>query len=260
MIFDAHLHLHPGQDVTVLLRAMYDAGVDAGAICPVTTPDADEAELNATVARAVAAHPDRLVGLCSLLPYDPATPERLRAYLDQGFRGLKLHPSLQRFFPSEDRVRPTFEAAAELGVPVLVHTTVVPIPGTRSRYDDPLEIDDLAADLPDAIVIAAHGEPLGPTPAIAAKHPNVHMDTTSTFARICRLIPGAGEDALEWMGMVSGVEGSGKVLYGSDAHPDRPDRIAWNLDPLRALQVSLEAKAAITGGNAVRLLGAPTGA
>ena len=259
MTFDMHLHLHPNQDVGTLLRAMDAAGVDAGAICPVTGPGADEAELNDHVARAVAAHPDRLVGLCSLLPYAPETPDRLRAYLDQGFRGLKVHPSIQRFFPSEGRVRPAFEAAAEAGVPVLVHTTVVPIPGTRSRYDDPLEIDDLALELPEATIVMAHGEPLGPAPAIAAKHERVYMDTTSTFARACRLIPGAGEDALEWMAMVSGVHGSDKTLYGSDAHPDRPDRIAWNLEPLRALRIAHDAKQKILGGNALRLFGGPSG-
>ena len=81
------------------------------------------------------------------------------------------------------------------------------------------------------------------------------MDTTTTFARLCRLIPGIGEDTLDWMAMVSGVEGSAKVLFGSDASAAKPFRIAENLDPIRALDVAPEAKARILGGNAARLFG-----
>jgi hypothetical protein len=256
VVFDMHLHVTPGQPVDPLLRAMDENGVEMGAICTVATPGDDAEAINANVASRVAAHPDRFVGLACVLPYAADAPEQLRRWIrEEGLRGLKLHPSMQGFFPSEARVRPLIQAAAELRVPVLVHTGTVPIPGTRSRFDDPLELDDLALEVPEARLILAHGDPLGDAPGIAAKHEHVHMDTTTTFARLCRLIPGIGEDTLRWMAMVSGVEGSGKVLYGSDAHAAKPERIAYNLDPLRALDVDPAAKDRILGGNARRLLG-----
>lgn len=256
MIFDAHMHVAPGQPVDPLLRAMDAAGVAMGAVCTVVRPGEDADAANANVVAQVAAHPDRLVGLACLVPFDADAPEALRRWVrDEGLRGLKLHPSMQGVFPSDERVRPLIHAAAELSVPILVHTGTVPIPGTRSRYDDPLELDDLALEVPEATLILAHGDPLGHQPGIAAKHPNAYMDTTTTFARLCRLIPGIGEDTLRWMAMVSGVEGSGKVLFGSDAHAGKPERIAYNLDPLQALDIAPEAKARILGGNARRLLG-----
>ncbi len=256
MTFDFHMHVSVGQDVRVLLDAMDAAGVEMGAVCTVVRPGDDADAANANVVRTVAAHPDRLVGLACVVPYDPDAPERLRSWIrDEGLRGLKIHPSMQAFFPSSERVRPTILAAAELGVPILVHTGTVPIPDTRSRFDDPLEIDDLALEVPEAKIVMAHGDPLGDAPGIAAKHPNVYMDTTTTFARMCRLIPGIGEDTLRWMAMVSGVEGSGKVIYGSDAHPGKPERIAYNVEPLRALEIDPAAKARILGGNARALLG-----
>lgn len=254
MIVDAHLHVTEGQSVDPLLHAMDANGVQMGVICTVLTPAADADAVNAHVVDVVARHPDRFVGLASVHPTSDTGPDELRRWVrDEGLRGLKIHPSMQGIYPTDARMRPLVHAAAELQVPILVHTGTVPIPGTRSRFDDPLELDDLALEVPDAITILAHAEPLGHQPGIAAKHPNVYTDTTTTFARACRLIPGIGEDTLQWMAMVSGVEGSGKVLYGSDAHAGKPQRIAYNLDPLRALDVTPEAKARILGGNAVRL-------
>lgn len=256
MIVDAHLHVTPGQAVDPLLRTMDAQGVDMGVICTVVREGDDADAINAHVAAVVAAHPDRFVGLASVVPTDPDAPARLTRWVrEEGLRGLKLHPSLQAVFPTDPRVRPLVHAAAALRAPILVHTGTVPIPGTRSRFDDPLELDDLALEVPDAILILAHGDPLGHQPGIAAKHPNAYMDTTTTFARLCRLIPGIGEDTLRWMAMVSGVEGSGKVLYGSDASAAKPHRIAENLDPIRALDVAPDAKARILGGNAARLFG-----
>ena len=63
-------------------------------------------------------------------------------------------------------------------------------------------------------------------------------------------------DAIAWFdkNVVDGaVEGSGKVIYGSDAHALKPERIAYNLDPVRALAIAPEAKARILGGNALRV-------
>jgi uncharacterized protein len=137
-------------------------------------------------------------------------------------------------------------------VPILIHTSAVPIPGTRSRFDDPLEVDDLADVYPEAKLVLAHGDPFGPGPAIAGKHPNVYMDTTGVFARRCRLIPGLGEDTLSFMGSVTGVHGSQKTLFGSDASPAKPYRIKENLEPLLALDLPEEQRALIVGGNAAR--------
>lgn len=256
MILDFHTHYHHGQgEISELLQAMDREGVDMAATCAVVRPDGDVQGANALIAKSVRAHPDRLVGLACVVPMQPGAPELLKSFVeDEGFRGLKLHPSMQNFFPSDSKIFPVIEMAIQLDIPVLIHTTSMPIPDTRSRFDDPLEIDDLALAYPEAKLVIAHGDPLGPAWAIAGKHENVYMDTTTTFARMCRLIPGVGEDTLKQMAMVSGLDGSHKVMFGSDANPLKPERIAYNLEPLQALQISDEAKARILGGNARALL------
>jgi predicted TIM-barrel fold metal-dependent hydrolase len=256
LIVDFHTHFHAGQGpVENLIAAMDEQGVDVAVICCVPAPGGDYGQAaNDLVAEAIAAHPSRLVGLVGLVPYHPGAPALLERYVERGFRGAKIHPSIQRFYSSERRIYALVEKAIALDVPILIHTSAVPIPGTRSRFDDPFEVDDLAAAYPEAKLVLAHGDPFGPGPAIAGKHPNVYMDTTGVFARRCRLIPGLGEDTLAFMGSVNGVHGSRKTLFGSDANPAKPERVRENLEPLHALDLPQEQKELILGGNAVRLL------
>ena len=257
MIIDFHTHYSEGQGpIEGMLAAMDEQGVGMAVVSAVVTPGGDNGlAANDFVYRAVQAFSSRLAGLACVVPYASDAAELLGHYVDNlGFRGLKLHPSMQEFYPSDQRIYPLIEKAIELDVPVLIHTGAVPIPGTRSRYDDPLEVDDLALVYPAAKLVIAHGDPFGPAPAIAGKHPNVYMDTTTTFARFCKLIPGLGEDTLKFMGLVSGESGSSKVLFGTDANPAKPFRIEENLAPLQALDIPHEEKNQILGGNAARLL------
>lgn len=45
-----------------------------------------------------------------------------------------------------------------------------------------------------------------------------------------------------------------KLLYGSDGNATQVERFAQNIDPIRAMQISDEARAKILGGTAARLL------
>jgi predicted TIM-barrel fold metal-dependent hydrolase len=257
MIIDFHTHFGAGQGpIENLIRAMDDQGVDISVVSSVVVPGGDNGlAANTLIHTAVAAHPTRLVGLAGIVPYFADAVDMLDRYVHEfGFRGLKLHPSMQQFYPSDPCIYPVIEKAIHLDLPVLIHTGAVPIPGTRSRYDDPLEVDDLALVYPEAKLVIAHGDPFGPAPAIAGKHRHVYMDTTTTFARYVRLIPGLGEETLNFMGLVNGESGCSKTLFGSDANPVKTFRIEENLAPLRSLQIPDDDKDLILGGNAARLL------
>ncbi len=108
-------------------------------------------------------HDDVVIPFASVDPLAADAAGRLRELAAAGARGLKLHPSLQAFVPSDRAHYPLYEAAAELGLPVVFHTGQTGIgaglPGGRGiklRYSDPMLIDDVAADHPDLTIILAH--------------------------------------------------------------------------------------------------------
>ena len=260
MIFDFHTHASPEDDIGKLLGAMDQYGVDKSGVSVVVGPGGDNGRVaNKLLYQSIAQHPNRLIGYASVVPYADDGAEFLRYCVDiYGFRALKLHPSIQQFYPSDRRIFPVVEEAIKLDIPILIHTGIVPITGTASKYDSPIHIDDLALVYPEAKIVMAHADPFGETPAIAAKHPNVYMDTTTTFARYARLIPGLAEETLRFMSLCQSESntayGCAKTLFGSDANPAKGFRIAENLQPLQQLNLPEDEKAMILGGNALKLL------
>src|SRR5882672_7883675 len=70
-------------------------------------------------------------------------------------RGLKLHPPVQKFIPSDSLAYPLYEIFAEAQLPVIFHTghsglgTGMPGGGgVRLKYGHPMPIDDVAVDFP----------------------------------------------------------------------------------------------------------------
>lgn len=120
---------------------------------------------NDFVAQCVADHPDAFIGFASVDPHkgQAAVDELRRAVHDLGLKGLKLHPSAQGFSPNDPLARPVLETATELGVPVLCHTGTtglgIGVPGgggIKLGHSRPWLLDDVAAELPDLQIIAAH--------------------------------------------------------------------------------------------------------
>ena len=63
------------------------------------------------------------------------------------------------------------------GVPVTIHTGTSVFPGARSRFGDPMDVDDVAIDFPKLTILLAHGgRPLWMEAAffLVRRHPNVH--------------------------------------------------------------------------------------
>src|SRR3982750_1604974 len=118
----------------------------------------------ASILAQAARHADVLIPFASVDPGAGAEAMALlRDLVAAGARGLKLHPSVQAFAPNDPAVYPLYEAAGELGVPIVFHTGQTGIgaglPGGRGiklRYSDPMLIDDVAADFPALTVILAH--------------------------------------------------------------------------------------------------------
>jgi predicted TIM-barrel fold metal-dependent hydrolase len=251
MIIDFHTHIREGRgDVGDFIAAMDAHGIDMAVVAPITPGSPSLGySTNEFVYSLAKQYPKRLINFACVVPTDHEAPQELeKAVKDYGAKGLKLHPPLQNFSLVDPRIYPTIRKTIELDIPILIHTGPIYSREVRMRLGDPLDVDDLALTFPEAKLVIAHGNPLGPDPVVAAKHPNVYMDTCGVFARLVRAIPTLGPETLSWM------RSPDKLLYGSDGNPLQTERFAFNIDPVRNMDVSEEARAKVLGGNAARLL------
>ncbi|MHB8780063.1 MAG: amidohydrolase family protein, partial [Candidatus Geothermincolia bacterium] len=113
---------------------------------------------NESVAEAVAAYPERLIGFASVDPNkgDLARRELRRAVEQMGLRGLKLLPHLIELRPNDREMYGVYEEASALGVPVLLHSGTQFHSGTKLKYCRPLDVDEVAVDFPELNLIIAH--------------------------------------------------------------------------------------------------------
>jgi aminocarboxymuconate-semialdehyde decarboxylase len=91
--------------------------------------------INGAVARMIEQAPDRFSGLATLPLQDPAAAaeELRRCVRTLGFRGAQIGPHAEGVPLDDDRLRPVLAAAAELGVPLVVHPYYV---GASPGLDD----------------------------------------------------------------------------------------------------------------------------
>ncbi|GAB3200122.1 4-hydroxyphenyl-beta-ketoacyl-CoA hydrolase [Nocardioides hungaricus] len=218
-----------------------------------TTATGHPALSSEEIAVGAARNNDVLIPFGSVDPHQGADAVRRARRLveEYGVRGLKLHPSLQGFEPNDRAFYPLYEAMAELGAVVLLHSGQTGIgaglPGGRGiklRYSDPMLVDDVAADLPDLRIVLAH--PAVPWAdsaiSIATHKANVFVDLSGWLPKY---FP---PQLVRQIGTLLRT----KALFGSDFPVITPDR--W-LASFAELGVREEAVPLILKENAVGLLG-----
>ncbi|QXE91317.1 amidohydrolase family protein [Geomonas subterranea] len=187
----------------------------------------------------------RLIPFCDLNPHlhTDLGAELRRKVESEGFRGLKLYPSYQHYYLNEPRMYPLYQAAEELGIPVLIHTGSSVFKGTRLKYANPLHLDDVAVDFPSLNLVMAHsGRGFWYDRAffLSRLHPNVYMELSGLPpAKLLTYFPELARN-------------TGKTIFGSD-WPAMP-HIRHNMEAIAKLPLSPEGAAAILGGNAARIL------
>jgi uncharacterized protein len=201
-----------------------------------------------------AAYDDVLIPFASVDPNEGARAvDRLRDLAAAGAKGLKLHPSLQAFTPNDPAHYPLYEAASELGLPVVFHTGQTGIggglPGGRGiklRYSDPMLVDDVAADHPELTIVLAHPSVPWQDEAIsiATHKANVFIDLSGWSPKYFppQLVRAANSLLKH------------KVMFGSDYPVITPDR--W-LSDFAQLEIKPEVRPLILKENAARLLKLP---
>jgi predicted TIM-barrel fold metal-dependent hydrolase len=167
-------------------------------------------EQHADVISAIEKYPDRLLGNFMFNPRlgMEAGISFLRKMVKAGtFRMLKLHPTLHNYWPQEKAITyPILEEAAELEIPVLVHTGEPP-------YSVPALLDRVARDHPRVNIIIGHFGTQFVT--YAADAVNVARHNSNVFLE-------TGWGVLPRLAEGVSVIGAERLIFGSDSPPQDP--------------------------------------
>jgi predicted TIM-barrel fold metal-dependent hydrolase len=221
----------------------------------------------ASVAEAVAHHPDRFVGMFMHNPAADGNAALDRAFADLHMRGVCLFPAMHGYRIDSDRVENVFRAAAAHGAVVFVHCGVLTIGvraklGLPSRFDlrlgDPLAVARMALGYPQVPVIIPHFGAGFFREALmaAAQCSTIHLDTSSSNGWI-RFIPGLTLDTVFKSALA--VAGPGRLLFGTDSSffPRGWQRAIYDEQSriLTSIGASAADRDAIMGGNFDRIFG-----
>ncbi len=202
-----------------LLREMDEAGIGKTVLLALDAGLGFRSHLtirdyNDYVAAIVRDHPDRIIGFAGIDPRrGKEAVVELERCIEMGLKGLKLW-TLTGFYPDDENYYPLYEKAAELKIPMLVHTGMGP-PGTYMKFNRPMYVDKVAVDFPQISIILAHiGDPwIDEAVALVIKNPNVYVDI-SAWEPSVKFAPFVLCQTLTKIKMACG--GLHKVLFGTD--------------------------------------------
>lgn len=142
---------------------------------------------NEEVAEGAMANPDVMIAFASIDPHKGRMGAREARNLieNYGVKGFKFHPTVQGFYPYDRMAYPLYEVIAEYNLPMLFHSGhsgfgsgVRGGGGLRLEYSNPMHLDRVAIDFPDAPIIIAH--PSFPWQdealSVALHKPNIYID------------------------------------------------------------------------------------
>lgn len=238
-LIDIHGHIGrcmvPVADLSLAthIRVMDRMGINCALVSHMYCMSWDVAAGNEQVLQAMRTYPGRLLGYVSLWPSSAQDVQReTELRLSQGFAGIKLHR--MNGFPYTDHAyAPAFAFAHERCLPVLLHTW-----GDDGSLQ---EVRQLTTRYSEASIIMAHAGVLEEEKyiSLALECANVYLDPT--MSRTPRRL---------WERLVAAL-GTEKLLWGTDAtfYAQTP-----HIGKVAGAMISDEAKIAILGGNAHRLL------
>ena len=231
--------LHGKKDVDQLMAVMYEPdlllqimdadGIDRVGMVNYPSPDlmGFTDATNEHSAKYAQREPRRLLPYGGVHPLFTKNAVRdVEHLVELGIRVLKIHPNHQKlpanaYTDGLDALADIYRTCEKHGMPVMVHTGTSIFPGARSRWGNPMELDDVAIDFPDLRIIMAHaGRPLYMQEAffILRRHPNVYVDLSG--------IPPKG--LLEYFPRITELEK--KVLWGTDWPSPGVSAMRKNLD------------------------------
>lgn len=142
-----------------LLAEMETARVEKAMILPIAfnLPFGDDLAEDYRAAIEKADVGDRLIPCATVHPRDRRRIEKLEAFAKAGARIIKLHPTMQAFYPDEPDVMEIYETAERLGMIIFFHGGRAGIePESRHRYAMPRHYRGALANFPKLPFILGH--------------------------------------------------------------------------------------------------------
>lgn len=231
---DAHTHVGEGAAVwsgKQVVDRMDTIGVDKTVIFPFTEGSFN----NELIPGYIQEYPDRLIPFCAINPWDKQTAlDELDRRLSEGFKGVKLHPTICGFpLSSKALCNPVFEIVQAHGAVVITH-------GASDMNNNPLECARIAARFPKVPLIIAHCGFFWQwelAMEVAEENENLYLETSR--------VP-----LFETRKIISALGGS-KVMWGTDG-PFAD--YAWEFDKVRKACSSDEQFDQVSGGTIAGLL------
>lgn len=147
------------QTIPNLLAEMDAMRVEQSFILPIKMglPFGDSQTQQWRKAIATAAVSDRLVSGLSVHPRGKERIAELRDHAATGARLIKLHPTVQKFYPDDPGMMELYAEAQRLGLVIFFHGGRAGIePESRQRYALPRHYEEVLANFPDLPVILGH--------------------------------------------------------------------------------------------------------
>lgn len=214
MIIDAHVHVtengkwfNTQYDASCerLILSLEESGIDKAVVLPIA-PFVS----NQFVVQVCNKYPDRLMGFASVDPLRRDAADILVECIENGLKGLKLHPKLQKFHLSDLNAQRVIQKAADLKIPVVIDAWVTP---EDSVYQDLIDsIADTARRIPHAHIVLTHlgGHKYNEILPVSKANRNIYFDLSFIMTHVDH------ETLYNHLGPLIREIGADHLIYGSD--------------------------------------------
>jgi predicted TIM-barrel fold metal-dependent hydrolase len=181
---------------------------------------------------------------------EPGIDEQMRTVVERGVDVVKAHLQVGAYDPRDPLLDPVWGLLAEAGTPVVCHCGSGPAPG---EFTGPGPISEVLARHPGLTLVVAHmGLPdYADFLDLAARYPNVHLDTTMVFTPFIEAFAPFPADLRPRLGDLGD-----RIVLGSD-FPNIPYPYAAQLAGLARLDLGDDWLRGVLWDNPARLLRHP---
>lgn len=214
MKIDAHCHMGSFHNRYIILaknaadviKLMNKFHIDKACVSSLKATQDNATAGNLELKHEITPFLDRFIPFCVINPREKTAIKEMRTHVeDYGWKGVTLHP-LNHHYPADCySARKIVKEAADLGIPVLVHSSI------DHLNCHPLTVGKLAGAVPEARIIMGHmGGHLGEFDALEAaeEFTNIILDTTTSSMR-----HGLIAEAVDRFGAERLVFGTGMPVY-----------------------------------------------